>query len=162
MHPFYVPQKGWIEAVKLRAGDILVTCNGEYVVVEKVQHEILESPVIVYNFEVEDFHTYYIAANDDAEFVLVHNSCRGKNDLLPNPDAEGPHSTFKYDNDGRISHYATYEPNPRNPSRFDEVLRFDGVGKAHAGIETPHFHILRKTVVRGLLMRNYYPRGYIE
>ena len=74
-HPFYVPQKGWTEAVQLRAGDILVTCNGEYVVVEQVQHEILETPVTVYNFEVEDFHTYYVAANEDAAFVLVHNKC---------------------------------------------------------------------------------------
>ena len=44
-HPFYVAQKGWTEAIELRAGDILVTVNGEYVIVEKVQHELLESPV---------------------------------------------------------------------------------------------------------------------
>ena len=75
-HPFYVPKKGWTEAAKLRAGDILVTCNGEYVVVELVQHELLETPITVYNFEVEDFHTYYVAANEDAAFVLVHNSCK--------------------------------------------------------------------------------------
>ena len=76
-HPFYVPQRGWTEAIKLRAGDILVKNNGEYVVVEKVQHEILETPVIVYNFEVEDYHTYYVAASADSDvFVLVHNSCR--------------------------------------------------------------------------------------
>lgn len=74
-HPFYVPQKGWTEAVYLRAGDILVTCNGEYVVVEQVQHEILETPVTVYNFEVEDFHTHYVAADADVEFVPVHNRC---------------------------------------------------------------------------------------
>ena len=75
-HPFYVPEKGWTSAIELRAGDILVKNNGEYVVVEKVQHEILETPVIVYNFEVEDYHTYYVSAdaNSDA-FVLVHNKC---------------------------------------------------------------------------------------
>ena len=69
-HPFYSPVKGWTEAVRLRAGDILVLVNGEYVVVEKVQHEILESPVKVYNFQVADYHTYYVANG-----VLVHNSC---------------------------------------------------------------------------------------
>ena len=53
------------------AGDILVLVNGEYVVVEKVQHEILESPVTVYNFQVADYHTYYVANSG----VLVHNSC---------------------------------------------------------------------------------------
>ena len=72
-HPFYSPVKGWTDAVKLRAGDILVLVNGEYVVVEKVQHEILEAPVTVYNFQVEDYHTYYVANG-----VLVHNSCGWK------------------------------------------------------------------------------------
>ena len=70
-HPFYSPVKGWTAAVHLRAGDILQLVNGEYVVVEKVQHELLEAPVTVYNFQVEDYHTYYVS---DAG-VLVHNDC---------------------------------------------------------------------------------------
>ena len=71
MHPFYVPKKGWTSAVDLRAGDILVMLNGEYVVIEQVQHELLESPVAIYNFEVADFHTYYVGEKS----VLVHNKC---------------------------------------------------------------------------------------
>lgn len=59
-HPFYSPVKGWTKAVRLRAGDILVLVNGEYVVVEKVQHEIFESPVKVYSNRVTDYHTYYV------------------------------------------------------------------------------------------------------
>lgn len=70
-HPFYSPVKGWTAACKLRAGDILVTVNGEYVVVEKIQHEILESPIKVYNFEVEGYHTYFVGKIA----VSVHNSC---------------------------------------------------------------------------------------
>jgi len=70
-HPFWVPQKGWTSACKLRAGDMLQLLNGEYVVLEAVQHEILESPVTVYNFEVEDYHTYYVGSDD----ILVHNMC---------------------------------------------------------------------------------------
>ena len=72
-HPFYSPVKGWTSAVDLRAGDILVMLNGEYVVVEQVQHELLESSETTYNFEVEDYHTYYVGENP----VLAHNSCRG-------------------------------------------------------------------------------------
>ncbi len=70
-HPFYVNKFGWTRAAQLRAGDVLVLSNGEYVVVEFIQHEILESPVKVYNFEVEDFHTYFVGENS----VLVHNGC---------------------------------------------------------------------------------------
>ena len=74
-HPFYSPAKGWTSAIDLRAGDILVMLNGEYVVVEQVQHELLESPEITYNFEVKDFHTYYVGEDQ----ILVHNKC--KNDF---------------------------------------------------------------------------------
>ena len=69
-HPFYVPQKGWVGSIQLRAGDILILQNGQYVIVEKVQHEILEEPITVYNFEVEDFHTYYVGEST----ILVHNA----------------------------------------------------------------------------------------
>ena len=70
-HPFYVDKLGWTLAKNLRAGDILVLSNGEFVVIEWIQHEILEAPVKVYNFEVEDFHTYFVGESS----VLVHNEC---------------------------------------------------------------------------------------
>ena len=70
-HPFYVPKKGWVGAIDLRAGDILVLQSGEYVIVELIQHEILENPIKVYNFEVEDFHTYYVGRSS----ILAHNAC---------------------------------------------------------------------------------------
>ena len=70
-HPFYVDKLGWTLAKNLRAGDVLVLSNGEYVVIEWIQHEILESPIKVYNFEVEDFHTYFVGESS----VLVHNDC---------------------------------------------------------------------------------------
>ena len=70
-HPFYSPVLGWTEAIRLRAGDILVLVNGEYVIVEQVQHEILEAPIKVYNFEVEGFHTYFAGSDS----ILVHNDC---------------------------------------------------------------------------------------
>ncbi len=62
-HPFYVDKLGWTLARSLRAGDVLVLSNGELVTVEWVQHEILENPIKVYNFEVEDFHTYFVGEN---------------------------------------------------------------------------------------------------
>ena len=77
-HPFYSPVKGWTEACRLRAGDILVLVNGEYVIVEQVQHEILEAPVATYNFEVQDFHTYYVSEQS----ILVHNKCSGSYEII--------------------------------------------------------------------------------
>ncbi|UKI13215.1 MAG: HINT domain-containing protein [Oscillospiraceae bacterium] len=71
-HPFYSPVKGWTSAIDLRAGDILVMLNGEYVVVEQVQHELLEGSETTYNFEVEGFHTYHVGEQS----LLVHNLCK--------------------------------------------------------------------------------------
>lgn len=71
-HPFYSPVKGWTNAAKLHSGDILVLVNGEYAVVENTQYEILDKPVAIYNFQVEDFHTYYVAESS----ILVHNTCK--------------------------------------------------------------------------------------
>ena len=68
-HPFYVYKFGWTTARALRAGDVLVLSNGELVTVEWIDHEILESPIKVYNFEVEDFHTYFVGESG----ILVHN-----------------------------------------------------------------------------------------
>ena len=134
--PFYSPVKGWTSAVDLRAGDILVMLNGEYVIIEQVQHEILESPEITYNFEVEDFHTYY--AGDTS--VLVHNSCRAKNKLHHDPNATGDHTVIKRRANGEITNYATYKTNPQNPTGFDEVFRFDKYG-SHGEINGPHVHL---------------------
>lgn len=78
-HPFYSPIKGWMDAVHLRAGDVLLLVNGEYVVVEKVQHEILEAPINVFNFQVKDYHNYYVTTSG----VLVHNSCMQSPEMPP-------------------------------------------------------------------------------
>ena len=45
--------------------------NGTKGTVEDISNEGLEEPVTVYNFEVADFHTYFIGERG----VLVHNNC---------------------------------------------------------------------------------------
>ena len=68
-HKFYA-NNDWVSAEDLRAGDVLVNVNGKKVIVEQVQHEILDSPVKVYNFEVADNHTYFVGNGDG---MAVHN-----------------------------------------------------------------------------------------
>ncbi len=73
-HPFYVEGTGFVSAGELRKGDIIRTSDGENLPVDKVEIEPLKEPVLVYNFEVEDFHTYYVSGLG----VLVHNMCGGE------------------------------------------------------------------------------------
>ncbi len=73
-HPFYVEGLGWVGAENLEAGDKLRLYSGKVVEVKDVKTELLNEVIKVYNFEVEDWHTYFVSDED----VLVHNTCGGK------------------------------------------------------------------------------------
>ena len=45
--------------------------DGSCAIIEEIQVEHLSEPETTYNFEVEDFHTYYVSDSK----VLVHNKC---------------------------------------------------------------------------------------
>jgi RHS repeat-associated protein len=70
-HPFYAVGLGWVSAKSLEIGDELKLANGETSIVELVEAEMLVESMMVYNFEVEDWHTYFVSANE----VFVHNAC---------------------------------------------------------------------------------------
>ena len=70
-HPFWVEGEGFKAAGELEEGEYVQTADGEILPVVKVQKEYLKESVIVYNFEVEDWHTYYVSDEE----VLVHNTC---------------------------------------------------------------------------------------
>ena len=72
-HPFYVEGKGWTAAGKLEVGDTFRLLNGETISVDKIEVVELGGKINVYNFEVEDLHTYFVGENR----VLVHNVCDG-------------------------------------------------------------------------------------
>ena len=68
VHPFWVVDE-WVSAKDLETGDILTLADGTTAPVTDTYGEKLAEPVIVYNFEVSDFHTYYVTDTG----VLVHN-----------------------------------------------------------------------------------------
>ena len=72
-HPFYVHGKGWLLAKDLKVHDKLELLDGGEAFVDAISFEKLVNPVRVYNFEVEDFHTYFVG---EAK-ILVHNMCAG-------------------------------------------------------------------------------------
>ena len=70
-HPFYVDGLGWVPTSRLDPGDPLVGINGETGLTVR---QVRGSPrtATVYNFEVKDFHTYFVGQAG----VWVHNWCR--------------------------------------------------------------------------------------
>ncbi|WP_249262337.1 Hint domain-containing protein, partial [Leptospira alexanderi] len=68
-HPFYIENKGWVPAKDLRSGDRSVLSNEKTLEIESIT--ISERTTTVYNFEVEDAHSYYVGKDG----ILVHNDC---------------------------------------------------------------------------------------
>ena len=67
-HPFWVADKGWVEAKDLVVGSLLQTGDGRIVDVDRVEKR--EGKFPVYNFKVEEFHTYFVSELG----ILVHNA----------------------------------------------------------------------------------------
>ena len=77
-HPFYVIGKGWVAAGDLAVGDKVFNLDGTTSVVLGSAIEKLDEPVLVYNLEVEDFHSYFVGCVP----VLVHNRCKLGNNMI--------------------------------------------------------------------------------
>ena len=70
-HPFWVHNRGWVPANKLSVGDLLELCDNTGIAIDKIELKTSENLIPVYNFEVEDWHTYFITNMH----ILVHNKC---------------------------------------------------------------------------------------
>lgn len=126
-HPFWTPDKGWVEASYLQVGSLLQTEDGRIVDLDGIEKR--EGEFEVYNFSVEGFHTYFVSDLG----VLVHNArYRSK----PDPNAQGPHTVFTLDSEtGKVRHYETFRPkitpHPQDPHPWQSDGRFDRDGKSH-------------------------------
>jgi hypothetical protein len=67
-HIFYVAGKGWIEAGQILPKDKVMMKDGSLEEVTGTEEVALTEAVNVYNFEVADWHTYFVGQG-----VLVHN-----------------------------------------------------------------------------------------
>ncbi len=68
-HPFQVKGKGWVDAADLAPNDVVYTKDWNTATVQSVNLLELDKPVEVFNFEVEDCHTYFVGHYR----ILVHN-----------------------------------------------------------------------------------------
>lgn len=71
-HPYYVNGQGFVSAVNLCIGSELLGSDGKILTVNGIYREELQNDESrkVYNFKVEDYHTYFVSELG----VLVHNA----------------------------------------------------------------------------------------
>ncbi len=121
-HPFWVKETGFVPAYALEKGALLRLSDGSNVSVEDVEIQHLDEPVKVYNFTVEDNHTYYVGDSG----VWVHNAKCGKTfeitDWTDYPDnIEKPEGPFKilegkeYDTARKAANRANASLHRKNP-----------------------------------------------
>jgi len=67
-HRIYIEKKGWIKASDIIENDELLLYNNANGIIQRIE---IEKPEVTYNFEVEDYHNYFVSE----EIVLVHNDC---------------------------------------------------------------------------------------
>ena len=105
-HPFYVKDKGFVNAEQLWIGAELVDNNGNTLCIEQICREELDNELIrVYNFKVEEYHTYFVSCYS----ILVHNAnypdhMTSNGQLKPDTEYKtGEHDySYKTDGNGRI------------------------------------------------------------
>ncbi len=79
-HPFYAVGRGWVEAGALEIDDLLITRDGQLLVVQGVAPS--GTVAAVYNWRVQDYHTYFVGSEESRFSVWAHNACsstRGNN-----------------------------------------------------------------------------------
>lgn len=78
-HPYFVKGQGFVNAVDLCIGYELINNKGNVLTIEQIYREVLDNESEkVYNFKVEEDHTYFVGE----KHILVHNAgdlyARGK------------------------------------------------------------------------------------
>jgi hypothetical protein len=117
----------------MEVGDKVYLYSGEGREIKELKFEYLDSPIKVYNFEVEDWHTYFVSEQD----VFVHNSCGGDKPQSGDRTFEG----FVKNNVSQDAEVGLYTKsggfNNNNGNVGGQFKRF-GTSE-HAGL-SPHVH----------------------
>ena len=120
LHPFYVEGLGFVQAGCLQEGYELKCLDGSKETITGIRVEWLEEPAEVYNFEVADYHTYYVGDGD----VLVHNKCANPQNINPDNPYYKQGGGYELD-DFMTLHAQKHVHNPqvrstRNKTQFGE------------------------------------------
>jgi len=119
-HPFWVEGKGWVAAGELIQGDQVRLYSGQFLEISKVVPERLPETIKVYNFEVEDWHTYFVSENN----VLVHNSCAVNLPAWKKIQIDMEHILSGHTVGGsRVSNAKTLFPARMNESEIEKAIR---------------------------------------
>lgn len=98
-HPFYVNNLEWKVASELKTTDTLQNDLDEIIEISDLFVHDNETEIDTYNFEVEEFHTYYVGNHQ----ILIHNACNSNQKVSPTQKGRDMQKTLDgYNNTKRI------------------------------------------------------------
>ncbi len=112
-HPFFIGGQ-WLKVADLQVGDSVQTYEGGKIAISAIN--VVAGSTTVYNFEVEDYHTYYVSQAK----VLVHNSgpcphttktAKGVSNIAKNAKKMSPDDIGKFLNAGKDWHKSSAKGN---------------------------------------------------
>lgn len=125
-HPFKVKDKGWVNASDLKPHDVVYTKDWYTATVKSVNLIEFDDPIEVFNFEVEDCHTYFVGNS----YILVHNAnCHDSACGKQRRDYWKGEAQKIVDNDNFGASMKTYSATDDNIARMVEgkaPIRWDG------------------------------------
>jgi len=114
-HPFYVQDRGFVEAGRLLVDDKLVSVNGDDLFVEHVKIEELDTLIDVHNFQVENSHSYFVGQNN----IWVHNAeCGGSYKEVSEKNKEYNSTQSDYTKKQHAHHMLACDAYPDDFSEF--------------------------------------------
>jgi hypothetical protein len=137
-HPFWVESREggrWLMAKELKEGDWLRTREGSLVSVESVEDAgIFET---VYNWQVADYHTYFVSGDLDRVGIWAHNNGEGCGAA-----SKAEQGGAAAEGGGLAASEGSVTPSrnaPITPARRTHILDSDATGGGHgAGRGTPN------------------------
>ena len=137
-HPYYVKDRGFVSAEALWIGAELIDKNGNTLYVDQIYREKLDNQFkTVYNFKVEDYHTYFVGNNS----VLVHNAdydvdiisknmkSRISNEEIKAPKQRGMAPTSKKDGYPIEIHHNEQNPNGPFLKKQEQTIDWEKIIK---------------------------------
>jgi len=100
----------WVDAADLTAGYRLLNDDASWA--EVVSVEVVAEALEAYNLTVADYHTYFVAANENASPVWVHNTCNWK-----------PVADYKLWNKGKIKTHFDKHADDFGAQNYDEYTQ---------------------------------------
>ena len=144
-HPFYVADiDEFVPAKDLKAGQHVLLADGSYTVIDGILVEELSTPETTYNFEVEDYHTYYVSKDK----VLVHNICVEDDYYRGGSDFTARESDVRIGKDGllKTTHGISINKSAEAVSKFGVPHKItsipNGLNIIQRGVNPMHFEIV--------------------